>query len=74
MKPTFGFDSPHRTKKPCAAPQFADSRYHRVQIVGDQFWAGGLPGWTTVKQCTSCGREFPNRGFYPTHHTNGDQG
>ncbi len=71
FKADFGFYPPHKTRKECANPEFADHNYHRVAIMKDEHLGSpgdrqdtGLKGWTSKLVCTGCGREFKHNGFY----------
>lgn len=70
----FGFMSPHRTKKPCSNPAFAENTLHRIAIMKDYHIGSkgdreetGLPGWCTKFICSGCGKRFKikgNDGFF----------
>jgi hypothetical protein len=71
FKADFGFSAPHRTKKPCSNPVFADKTLHRLAIMKD-FHLGhkgdveenGLPGWVAKFVCTGCGKQYKQKVFF----------
>ena len=73
FKADFGFDAPHRTKRKCSNPVFADHYLHRLAIMKHEHFGskgdrdeGGAPGWVAKTICTGCGKEYKKnqRGFY----------
>ena len=72
FKSDFGFDAPHRTKKECSNPVFADHFLHRIALMKDEHFGSkgdrdenGIKGWVSKSICTGCGKEYKkNKKFF----------
>jgi len=65
FKADFWFAEPHRTKKKCSNPVFADHYVHRLAIMKHEHFGstgdrdeGGVAGWVVKHICTGCEKEY----------------
>jgi hypothetical protein len=56
--PDRGYTAPISTRAECSNPAFADHNLHRVGFFRGRYCDQGIPGWSYVKKCVNCGREF----------------
>lgn len=70
FKADFGFNSPHKSRKICENPAFANNKLHRIAIMKDEHAGsigdrdeGGIPGWIVKFVCTGCDQVFGRGAF-----------